>query len=90
MRYTDRVYTVLRFEADESRELIQRFLLERPDPNNENVVGEKEEQGDRRRGRGGVGPLASHFSSSSPNPTFPASQATTTRSAGRATRACAS
>ena len=36
MRYTDRVYMLLRFEADESRELIQRFLLERPDPNNEN------------------------------------------------------
>ena len=39
MRYTDRVYMLLRFEADESRDLIQRFLLERPDPNNENIVG---------------------------------------------------
>ncbi|KAJ2741133.1 Pre-mRNA-processing-splicing factor 8, partial [Coemansia sp. BCRC 34301] len=40
MRYIDRVYMLLRFDdQDESRELIQRFLTENPDPNNENVVG---------------------------------------------------
>ncbi|KAJ2642491.1 Pre-mRNA-processing-splicing factor 8, partial [Coemansia sp. RSA 1287] len=39
MRYIDRVYMVLRFDEDESRDLIQRFLTEMPDPNNENVVG---------------------------------------------------
>ncbi|KAJ2909691.1 Pre-mRNA-processing-splicing factor 8, partial [Coemansia aciculifera] len=40
MRYMDRVYMLLRFDdQDESRELIQRFLTENPDPNNENVVG---------------------------------------------------
>ncbi|KAJ2864702.1 Pre-mRNA-processing-splicing factor 8 [Coemansia aciculifera] len=40
MRYIDRVYMLLRFDdQDDSRELIQRFLTENPDPNNENVVG---------------------------------------------------
>ncbi|KAJ2825365.1 pre-mRNA-splicing factor 8, partial [Coemansia erecta] len=39
MRYIDRVYMVLRFDSDDSRDLIQRFLTEMPDPNNENVVG---------------------------------------------------
>lgn len=40
MRYIDRIYMLLRFDDDEeSRELIQRFLTENPDPNNENVVG---------------------------------------------------
>jgi len=38
-RYIDKIFMVLRFEADDSRELIQRFLTEHPDPNNENVVG---------------------------------------------------
>ena len=28
-----------RFSAEESRDLIQRFLTEHPDPNNENIVG---------------------------------------------------
>jgi len=39
MRTTDRIYMLLRFEADEARDLIQRYLTEHPDPNNENVVG---------------------------------------------------
>ena len=30
---------VFRFDADEARDLIQRFLTEHPDPNNENIVG---------------------------------------------------
>jgi len=43
MRYIDRFYMVFRFTADEAKDLIQRFLTERPDPNNENVVGYKYE-----------------------------------------------
>ncbi|KAJ2612860.1 hypothetical protein H4S08_002516 [Coemansia sp. RSA 1365] len=39
MRYIDRVYMVLRLDADEARDVVQRFLTENPDPNNENVVG---------------------------------------------------
>ena len=30
---------MFRFSAEESRDLIQRFLTEHPDPNNENIVG---------------------------------------------------
>lgn len=30
---------VFRFTADEARDLIQRYLTEHPDPNNENIVG---------------------------------------------------
>ncbi|KAK5108138.1 hypothetical protein LTR62_008734 [Meristemomyces frigidus] len=40
-RYIDKVWIFLRFTADESRDLIQRFLTEQPDPNFENVVGYK-------------------------------------------------
>jgi len=39
MRYIDTVYIVFKFTQDESRELIQRYLTENPDPNNENIVG---------------------------------------------------
>ncbi|KAJ1846060.1 pre-mRNA-splicing factor 8, partial [Coemansia sp. RSA 486] len=40
MRYMDKIYMLLRFDdADDARDLIQRFLTENPDPNNENVVG---------------------------------------------------
>jgi pre-mRNA-processing factor 8 len=39
MRYIDRVYTLFRFDADEAKDLVQRFLTEHPDPNNENIVG---------------------------------------------------
>ena len=30
---------LLRFDAEDSKDLIQRFLTENPDPNNENIVG---------------------------------------------------
>lgn len=40
-RYIDKIWVFLRFTADESRELIQRFLTEQPDPNFENVIGYK-------------------------------------------------
>ena len=38
-RYIDKVFMVFRFDAEEARELIQRYLTEHPDPNNENIVG---------------------------------------------------
>lgn len=38
-RSVDRVWLFLRFTADEARDLIQRYLTEHPDPNNENIVG---------------------------------------------------
>ncbi|KAH8048735.1 U5 snRNA binding protein [Aureococcus anophagefferens] len=38
-RYVDQVFFLLRFDADDARDLIQRYLTEHPDPNNENVVG---------------------------------------------------
>lgn len=40
-RYIDKIWMFLRFDADESRDLIQRFLTENPDPNFENVIGYK-------------------------------------------------
>ncbi|PYI01054.1 PROCN-domain-containing protein [Aspergillus sclerotiicarbonarius CBS 121057] len=40
-RYVDKIWVFLRFNADESRDLIQRFLTENPDPNFENVIGYK-------------------------------------------------
>ncbi|EWZ83011.1 pre-mRNA-splicing factor spp42 [Fusarium oxysporum f. sp. lycopersici MN25] len=40
-RYIDKVWIFLRFTAEESRDLIQRFLTEQPDPNFENVIGYK-------------------------------------------------
>ncbi|KAF1990334.1 pre-mRNA-processing-splicing factor 8 [Aulographum hederae CBS 113979] len=40
-RYIDRVYILFRFTGDETRDLIQRFLTEHPDPNFENVIGYK-------------------------------------------------
>ncbi|KAL2919271.1 pre-mRNA-splicing factor 8 [Polyrhizophydium stewartii] len=39
VRYVDRIHIFFRFSADEARDLIQRYLTEHPDPNNENVVG---------------------------------------------------
>eukprot|EP00887_Chlorella_sp_A99_P006813 scaffold2.g6813.t1 len=33
------VHILFRFAAEESRDLIQRYLTEHPDPNNENIVG---------------------------------------------------
>ena len=39
MRYVDKIYMVFRFDSQDSRELVARFLAEHPDPNNENIVG---------------------------------------------------
>ncbi|KAH8929155.1 PROCN-domain-containing protein [Atractiella rhizophila] len=38
-RYIDRIHILFRFTADESRDLIQRFLSANPDPNSENMIG---------------------------------------------------
>lgn len=38
-RYIDRVHILFRFTHDEARDLIQKYLTEHPDPNNENIVG---------------------------------------------------
>ena len=40
-RYIDKIWVFLRFNAEQSRDLIQRFLTEQPDPNFENVIGYK-------------------------------------------------
>ncbi|OIW03863.1 hypothetical protein TanjilG_30139 [Lupinus angustifolius] len=38
-RYIDRIHILFRFTHEEARDLIQRYLTEHPDPNNENMVG---------------------------------------------------
>jgi len=38
-RYINKVYILFRFTAEEAKDLIQRYLTEHPDPNNENIVG---------------------------------------------------
>ncbi|KAJ9092119.1 Pre-mRNA-processing-splicing factor 8 [Naganishia friedmannii] len=38
-RYVDRIHIFFRFSAEESRDLIQRYLSVQPDPNNQNVIG---------------------------------------------------
>ncbi|CAH2079062.1 unnamed protein product [Thlaspi arvense] len=38
-RYVDRVHMMFKFTHEEARDLIQRYLRENPDPNNENMVG---------------------------------------------------
>ena len=38
-RYIDQIYIVFKFTSEESRDLVQRYLTENPDPNNENIVG---------------------------------------------------
>eukprot|EP00501_MAST-03F_sp_TOSAG23-6_P001556 GSMAST32.ASY1.ANO1.1620.1 assembled CDS len=38
-RYIDKVFMLLKFSSDQSKDLIQRYLTENPDPNNENIVG---------------------------------------------------
>lgn len=38
-RYIDRIHIFFRFTVEETKDLIQRFLTEHPDPNNENIVG---------------------------------------------------
>eukprot|EP01084_Bolivina_argentea_P006621 12562_1 len=38
-RYIDKIYILFKFNKSESSELIAKYLVENPDPNNENVVG---------------------------------------------------
>ena len=38
-RYIDKIFILFRFSHEESKDLIQRYLTENPDPNNENIVG---------------------------------------------------
>lgn len=38
-RYVESLYMLFRFTHDEAKDLIQRYLTEHPDPNNENIVG---------------------------------------------------
>ncbi len=38
-RYLDKVYILFKFDSDEAKDLIQRFLIEHPDPTNETAVG---------------------------------------------------
>ncbi|KAI0795323.1 NUC071 domain-containing protein [Irpex lacteus] len=38
-RYVDRIHILFRFTAEESRDLIQRYLSANPDPTNNNVIG---------------------------------------------------
>ncbi|KAL3690748.1 hypothetical protein R1sor_004399 [Riccia sorocarpa] len=38
-RYIDKVHILFRFTHEEARDLIQRYLTEHPDSNNENIVG---------------------------------------------------
>ena len=38
-RYINKGYMLFRFTAEEAKDLIQRYLTEHPDPNNENIVG---------------------------------------------------
>ena len=39
MRYFDKIYMLFKFDTTDSKDLIQRYLIEHPDPNNENAVG---------------------------------------------------
>jgi pre-mRNA-processing factor 8 len=38
-RIIDKIYMLVKFDSEDSKDLIQRYLTENPDPNNENVVG---------------------------------------------------
>ena len=38
-RFADSFHMVLKFSAEEAKDLVQRYLAENPDPNNENVIG---------------------------------------------------
>jgi len=40
-RYIDKIYVLFKFTADEAKELIQKYLADNPDPNNENTVNYK-------------------------------------------------
>lgn len=46
---------LLRFSADEAKDLIQRYLTEHPDPNNENIVGYNNRKCWPRWARDGMG-----------------------------------
>lgn len=39
VRYIEKFWIVFRFNKEEARDLVQRYLTENPDPNNENIVG---------------------------------------------------
>lgn len=39
VRSKSNLHIPIRFSADDARDLIQRYLTEHPDPNNENIVG---------------------------------------------------
>jgi pre-mRNA-processing factor 8 len=39
MRYAEKFFVLLKYSGEQSRELIQRYLQEHPDPNGENIVG---------------------------------------------------
>jgi pre-mRNA-processing factor 8 len=43
-RYIDRLFILFKFDEEDSRDQIQRFLTENPDPNNENIVGYNNKQ----------------------------------------------
>jgi len=43
-RYLDKIYILLKFSPDDAKDLIQRYLIEHPDPNNENAVGYRNKQ----------------------------------------------
>lgn len=38
MRYVDKIFILLRFDKNDSQELVQRYLIENPDPDNENIL----------------------------------------------------
>eukprot|EP00559_Dactyliosolen_fragilissimus_P008345 CAMPEP_0184861990 /NCGR_PEP_ID=MMETSP0580-20130426/6537_1 /TAXON_ID=1118495 /ORGANISM="Dactyliosolen fragilissimus" /LENGTH=2469 /DNA_ID=CAMNT_0027359673 /DNA_START=168 /DNA_END=7577 /DNA_ORIENTATION=+ len=38
-RYLDKIYILFKFDGGDAKDLIQRYLIEHPDPNNENAVG---------------------------------------------------
>jgi len=44
---------VFRFNKEDSKDLIQRFLTENPDPNNENVVGYTNKRLNEKKTAGG-------------------------------------
>eukprot|EP00978_Attheya_sp_CCMP212_P010513 scaffold25480_cov57-Attheya_sp.AAC.4 len=43
-RYMDKIYMLFKFDATDGKDLIQRYLIEHPDPNNENAVGYRNKQ----------------------------------------------
>ncbi|KAJ8927951.1 hypothetical protein NQ314_019584 [Rhamnusium bicolor] len=49
-RYVDRIHMFFRFSAEEAKDLIQRYLTEHPDPNNENICRTQHEEFTHRDG----------------------------------------